>query len=136
MFSFFGLFADPVEGLQEQISEAWPDLTAIVIESPFPAVAIRFGQDIYKPSDEDIPEAVNVSVQKLSARNPAARFLLLRTECWGDTCADWGHVFEDGRIVCQTDGSEALRRLAYHFGVELGPQEIFAPLRRDFPWPT
>jgi hypothetical protein len=58
MFSFFGLFADAVVGLREQISKTWPELTTIMIESPFSAVAVRFRQDIYTPSDENIPDCV------------------------------------------------------------------------------
>jgi hypothetical protein len=83
MFSFFGLFADPAGGLPEQLTKIWPEVSVVRIERPISALAVRFGPDRYVPSDEDIPEPVSRSVMELSAGNPAVRFLLLRTECWG-----------------------------------------------------
>jgi hypothetical protein len=59
MFSFFGLFADPVGGLPEQLSRIWPELSVVRIERPISALAVRFGRDRYVPSDEDIPEPVS-----------------------------------------------------------------------------
>jgi hypothetical protein len=134
MFTFFGLFADPVSGLPEQISRIWPDLNIVSLEQPISAVAVRFGQHLYEPPQEDTPEPVVRTIETLSEKNPDARFLLLRTECWGGQCADWGQVIQNGATTFQADGEGALRRLIKYWGVDLGPQEIFEPLRRDFQW--
>jgi hypothetical protein len=134
MFTFFGLFADPISGLPEQISRIWPDLKIISLERPISAIAARFGLDHYEPSEEDTPEPVVRMVERLSEINPAARFLLLRTECWGGHCANWGQFIQNGATAFQADGETALRRLIKYWGVDLGPQEIFDPLRRDFQW--
>jgi hypothetical protein len=134
MFSFFGLFADPAEGLAEQISTTWPGADVIPMEEPIPAIGARFGQDLYQPDLEDIPEAVARVVESLSAQYPSARFLLLRTECWGGQCWDWGRIIQGGHVVLEAEGDRALGRLIKHWGFDLGPNEIFSPLRRDFPW--
>jgi hypothetical protein len=134
MFTFFGLFADPVGDLPEQISRTWPDLNIVSLEKPISAVAVRFGQDLYEPAQEDTPEPLVRTIERLSKKNSVARFLLLRTECWGGQCANWGQVIQDGATVFKADGEGALRRLVNCWGVDLGPQEIFDPLRRDFQW--
>jgi len=134
VFSFFGLFADPVDGLPEQLSKLWPELGVVTIERPISALAVRFGRDRYVPSDEDIPAPKSRSVMKLSAENTTARFMLLRTECWGGLCANWGQIFLDGRTACTAEGDGALHCLIAHWGVDLGPRGIFEPLRRDFHW--
>jgi hypothetical protein len=134
MFTFFGLFADPVRGLSEQISGTWPSLNVIRLEQPISALGARFGQDHYERELEDIPESTVRAVEKLSTEYPGVRFLLLRTECWGGICGNWGQVIHDGRIVFQARGDGALGRLIRYWGADLGPREIFDPLRRDFPW--
>src|SRR5262245_47155461 len=128
MFTFFGLFADPVSDLPDQISRAWPSLNVIKIGQPISAVAVRFGADTYVPNDEDIPDRVSQAVEGLSQRFPEARFLLLRTECFGGTCGNWGRITQDGATLVEAEGKGALRRLIKHWGVDLGPKEIFAPL--------
>jgi len=134
MFTFFGLFADPVSGLSEQISRTWPGLNVVKMEQPISAVAVRFGDDTYESEREDTPEPVIRTVEGLSREFPDARYLLLRTECWGGICANWGQITQTGRTVLEASGHEALRRLIKHWGVDLGPTEIFAPLGRDFTW--
>jgi len=134
MFSFFGLFADPVGELAEQISTAWPGADVIRIEQPIPAIGARFERDLYQPELEDIPDAVARVVESLSAKYPSARFLLLRTECWGGDCGNSGRIIQRGHIVLEANGDRALRRLIKHWGFDLGPKEIFDSLRRDFPW--
>ena len=134
MFSFFGLFADRAHGLREQICETWPLFPPTLIDTPMSAFAVRFGRNVYDPADENIPDSVYVSVRDLSAQNPACQFLLLRTECFGGDCENWGCIFLQGEIVCDAKGNGALRQLLSYFGVQLGPTEIFEPLRRDFPW--
>jgi hypothetical protein len=62
---------------------------------------------------------------ELSAENTAARFMLLRTECWGGLCANWGQIFLDGKMAFTAEGDSALHRLIAHWGVDLGP-ELFA----------
>lgn len=134
MFSFFGLFADPIDGLQEQLTTRWPGANMARIEKPFAAIGLRFGEEFYQPADEDIPAPLSREVDRLSAQNPGARFLLLRTECSGGTCANWGHVIEGGNTVCRASGEGALRRLVSCFGIDLGDDEVFEPLRRTFSW--
>jgi len=134
MFSFFGLFGDPIDGLLEQLARDWPRANVISIEKPLVALGVRFGQEFYEPSDEDIPDVVTGQIKRVSIENPAARFLMLRTECWGGDCENWGYVLKDGMIVYEAHGDGALRRLVLHFGVDLGANEVFEPLRRDFPW--
>src|SRR5262249_33809531 len=92
MFTFFGLFADPVSGLSEQISRTWPGLNVVKMEQPISAVAVRFGDDTYESEREDTPEPVIRTVEGLSREFPDARYLLLRTECWGGICANWGQI--------------------------------------------
>jgi hypothetical protein len=135
MFTFFGLFADPVSGLSQQISRTWPGLNVIRLEQPISAIAARFDRDHYEPELEDIPEPVIRAVEGLSSANRSARFLLLRTECYGEPCANWGQIVQDGQVVYQAEGPGALGRLIGYWGADLGPREIFDPLRRDFPWP-
>jgi hypothetical protein len=138
VFSFFGLFVDPVPDLSKQLLTIWPDLAVVDIEDPISALAMRFSRDYFVPSDEDIPEPVHVAIKTLSAENPATRFLLLRTECHGGTCGNWGVVVINGETAFEaTDADEkgALRRLIAYWGVDLGPAEVFAPLYRSFPWP-
>jgi hypothetical protein len=134
MFSFFGLFADPISSPSLQISEVWPELRLIRLEAPLTAIAGRFGKDRYEPSREDIPESILLATKALSRRAPAARFLLLRTECSGSGCAHWGQVIQDGQAVFQAEGDGALRRLIGYWGVDIGPSEIFEPLSRSFDW--
>jgi hypothetical protein len=134
MFSFFGLFADPDSDLRERLSRVWPELSVVRIERPISAFAIRFSQDYYEPSDEDTPETIVLKVAELSAENPRLKFLLLRTECWGGICANWGQVFQDGKMTIKAEGDGALRRLIGFWDVDLGPHEIFEPLQRDFGW--
>jgi hypothetical protein len=128
------LFADPVGGLPERLSKIWPELSVVRIESPVSALAVRFGSDRFVPSDEDIPAPISRSVMELSAENATARFMLLRTECWGGLCANWGQIFQDGRTAFKAEGDGALHRLIAYWGVDLGPSGIFEPLRRDFRW--
>ena len=133
MYSFFGLFTDPVPGLPQRICRAWPELSPIKIDNPISAIRVRFGTHRYEPSLEDTPAAVVHTVEDLSQQSPA-RLMLLRTECWGWDGTNWGQIIRDGKTVFKTDGDGALRRLIKHWGVDLGPSEIFAPLQRDFPW--
>jgi hypothetical protein len=135
MFTFFGLFADPVSGLSEQVSQAWPSLNVIRIEQPISAVAARFDENSYEHDIEQKPEHTVQAVEKLSKDCPAARFLLLRAECWGGVCEYWGQIIQDGQTVIEAEGNQsALRRLIEHWGVDLGPNAIFDPLQREFPW--
>jgi hypothetical protein len=108
-------------------------LSPIKIDNPISAIGVRFGTHRYEPSLEDTPAAVVHTVEELSQQSPA-RFMLLRTECWGWDGTNWGQIIRDGKTVFKTDGDGALRRLIKHWGVDLGPSEIFAPLQRDFPW--
>jgi hypothetical protein len=134
MFTFFGLFADPVNGLRDQIARIWTDLKVVRIEQPITAIAVRFGQDRYEREPKDMPMPVMHAVGTLSAEYPAARFMLLRTECWGGLCENWGQVVQGGSTVFQTERDGALGRLIKYWGGDLGANEIFDPLKRDFPW--
>ncbi|ASG23028.1 hypothetical protein [Nitrospirillum viridazoti] len=131
MFIFTGLFADPAEGLPEQFARLWPGLDIIRIDRPIVAIAARFDPHL---DDEAMDRAVPL-VEALSARHPAGRFLLLHTECFGGDCGYRGQILQDGRTVLEADGDgAALRRLIGYWGIDLGPQARFEPLRRDFPW--
>jgi hypothetical protein len=133
MFSFFGLLADPVADLPKRISAAWPELNPMTIDKPITAVGVRFGARHYQPSLKDTPPTLIRTVEELSRQSPE-RFMLLRTECGGGDCANWGQFIREGETVFQAEGDGALRRLIKHWGVDLGPSEIFHPLGRDFPW--
>jgi hypothetical protein len=134
VFTFFGLFTDPVPGLQDQLLERWPSIDITVMASPFPGIAARFPADSYEPANEDLPASVTAETVRISASHPGVRFLLLRTECWGGDCFNWGQLIRDGQLVYETEGKEALRRLVGQYGVDIGAREIFQPLSRDFPW--
>jgi hypothetical protein len=134
MFTFFGLFADPVNDVSPQISRIWPDLKVIRLKEPISATAVRFYRDHYQPEREDIPAPVVRAVERLSTENPTARFLLLRTECVGGVCANWGQIIQNGSTIFRAEGDGALRRLIKCWGVDLGAAEIFEPLSRSFVW--
>lgn len=135
MFTFFGLFTDAVvDSVPLQISEIWPDIRVTRIEEPILALAIRFNQDRYRPEDEDTPVDIVRAVERLSRDNLSARFLLLRTECSSGRCANWGQIIQNGSTIFVAEGDGALRRLIKQWGVDIGPQEVFGPLTRDFAW--
>ena len=134
MFTFFGLFADPVSGLSEQAVRAWPDMDMVRIDRPIQAIAIRFHADSYDRERDEIPKPVVRAVESLSRAFPDARFLLLRTECYDGQCTNWGRIIRNGEVVLDADRDGALRRLILHWGVDIGPLEIFDPLSREFPW--
>jgi hypothetical protein len=134
MFTFFGLFADPTRDLPEQFSRTWPGVDVVTLDQPISAVGVRFGQDRYEPALEDIPEPVIRTVERLSLDYPAIRFLLLRAECSGGICGNWGQIIQNGKVTSQAQGEGALGILIRYWGVDLGPTETFDPLRRDFPW--
>jgi len=134
MFTFFGLFVDPVNDVALPISRNWPGLNLIRLEQPISAIAARFSDEYYQPEREDIPAPVVHAVERLSIENPSARFLLLRTECFGSVCANWGQIIQNGSTLLQAEGKGALRRLIECWGVDIGPEEIFEPLSRSFVW--
>lgn len=105
-----------------------------MIDQPISALAVRFGRDLYRPEEEDLPDSVVRQVVGLSRDLPGVRFLLLRTECSGGDCMNWGIVILNGLPVLRAEGQYALRRLTGYFGVDIGEREAFDPLRRDFQW--
>ena len=111
MFTFFGLFVDPVSDVSPQISRIWPDLKVIRLEEPISAIAARFCHDHYQPEREDIPASVVGAVERLSTENSNARFLLLRTECVGGVCANWG------QIIPRTEAPYSEQRVTERFVV-------------------
>jgi hypothetical protein len=139
-FSFFGVFTDRSPGLVDEFLRCWPSVDIVEITEPFPGIAVRFSRLLYTPAEEDIPESVCSAVQEISRKTPSARFVLLRTECWGGICGNWGKVIIDGNVVVDEpcaaypQGKGTLRRLIGNFGVDIGTLEIFDPLSRDFPW--
>ena len=133
-FTFFGLFADPVSDVSPRISQVWPSLRVIGMEEPIAAIAVRFGRDHYEPEREDIPAPVVRAIERISVDIPTARFLLLRTECFGGDCGNWGQIIQNGSTIFQAEGDGALRRLIECWGVDIGPREIFDPLSRSFVW--
>jgi hypothetical protein len=128
------MFTDPAPGLPDQLLRRWPTIDIALIASPFPGIAARFPANSYEPADEDLPAPVTAETKRISASHPGVRFLLLRTNCWGGDCFNWGQLIRDGQLMYETDGKEALRRLVGQFGVDIGAREIFQPLCRDFPW--
>jgi hypothetical protein len=133
-FSFFGVFAAPASSLREQLLQRWPDVDVVDIDFPISAIGLRFSTGYYKPSDEDTPEFINREIIGLSISHPGVRFLVLRTECWGGDCFNWGRILQDGAVAFEANGDGALRRLVLQLGVDIGSGEKFEPLRREFPW--
>jgi len=142
MFSFFGAFTDATPGLAEQFRQRWPDIDLVSIRRPFCGFAARFQESVYSPSQEDLPESVSNEVQEISLRFSDARIVLLRTECWGGDCSNWGQFIRNGQVVTNEPLTEikenkgVLRRLMSNFDVDIGSPEIFEPLSRSFPWKT
>src|SRR5262245_20267521 len=130
MFSFFGLFSDPTSDLQRAITQTWPEVSVAKIAHPISALAVRFGDDRYAPEDESLPKFVHRQVSDLSVHFLGVRFMLLRTECWGGICGNWGAVILDGEQVFRAEGKNALRRLIGYWGADIGDKEISEPLRR------
>ena len=134
MFSFFGAFTNGHVELAESFRKRWLDADIVEINEPFKGLAIRFQTSVYRPQDEDLPIGVSTAIQEISEEWPNTRFVLLRTECWGGDCENWGEVVAEGRIVATEAGQDALRKLVGHLGGTLGPSAIFQPLSRSFPW--
>ncbi|HKV80203.1 MAG TPA: hypothetical protein VJP02_18790 [Candidatus Sulfotelmatobacter sp.] len=140
MFSFFGAFADRAPNIAEEFARRWPDVDIVKMETPFRGLGVRFQESVYTPEDEDLPEPVSLAVQDISRQNPTVRFILLRTECWGGVCGNWGQFIVDGNIAAEElvvqhpNGEGTLRRLIGHLGVDIGKQERFEALDRRFPW--
>jgi hypothetical protein len=125
--------------LAQEFRRRWPDVDLVQVNQPFRGLAVRFQNSVYAPEDETIPEVISAGVQEISLQVPDVRFVLLRTECWGGECSNWGQFIQYGqRLVSEPPmGSEnggVLRRLLLNLNVDIGPSEIFEPLSRDFPW--
>jgi hypothetical protein len=130
---------DAGPGLAEQFRLRWPEIDLVQISHPFHGLAVRFQNSIYAPDEEDLPTSVSAGVREISLRFPGVRFVLLRTECWGGTCNNWGQVVRGGELVINESpmgprSEGALRRLLLNLDVDLGDCEIFEPLSRSFPW--
>jgi hypothetical protein len=143
MFTFFGVFTDFATNLAEEILHRWADADVVEVSTPFHGFGIRFQKSVYKPEKEDVPEPMSQAIQEISRQNEGVRFLILRTECFGGLCLNWGEYILNGEIVVneeagspQPRGDGTLRRLIGHLGVDIGPSEIFNPLSREFPWKT
>jgi len=135
MYSFFGLFADPVDELAARCKAVWPGLQPMLVADPASLLGLRFDPEFYVPEDEDIPDAVSARIIALSREYPAVRFVVLRTECFGGLCSNWGYIAQAGDVTRREKGDGALSQLMAVFEIDLGSAEIFAPLTRDFPWP-
>jgi len=122
------------------LRQRWPDANVVEINKPFRGLAIRFQESQYTAGSEDLPEPVSAEVQEISRLTPSVRIVLLRTECWGGICQNWGQFILDGRVVVNEPaveppkGQGALRRLIGNLNVDIGPSEIFEPLSRSFTW--
>ena len=143
MFTFFGVFTDFATNLAEEFLHRWADADVVEVTTPFHGLGIRFQMSVYKPEREDVPEPMSQAIREISRQNEGVRFVILRTECCGGTCGNWGQFILNGEIVAneeagapQPHGDDKLRRLIGHLGVDIGPSEIFYPLSRDFPWKT
>lgn len=143
MFSFFGLFADIAPDLSEELNRLWPDCDMVQVSTPFCGLAMRFPGHVYEPSNEDLPERVSNEIILLSTQHVEKCFVLLRTECWGGECFNWGMFIRDGRIVDDLSsvgpsssaiGKGILRRLMSHLGVDIGEEEMLDLLSRSYPW--
>src|SRR6266436_8568052 len=100
---------------------------------------MRFQQSVYRPEDEDLPESVSDQVREISRQNPDVRLVLLRTECWGGDCSNWGQAILNGHVAANeplvpAQQSRGVLRLMANLGADISPSELFAPLSREFPW--
>jgi hypothetical protein len=140
LFSFFGAFTELSPGLAGKFRQRWPDASIIEISKPFLGQAIRFQESQYDAGSEDLPESVSAGMREISQLTPGVRIVLLRTECWGGICRNWGQFILDGRVVVNElaveppEGRGVLRRLIRYLNVDIGPSEIFEPLSRSFTW--
>ena len=129
----------------DRFLQRWPDVDIVSIDKPFRGLAVRFQRPSYDPSEEDLPEPISTGVREISRQTPGVRFVLLRTECWGGSCCNWGQFIVNGAVVVnepcvqvkdinnlEPDG--VLRKLIGYFDVDIGPSEIFEPLAGGFPW--
>jgi hypothetical protein len=145
MFSFFGAFTESHSGLAEMFLQRWPDVDIVELSTPFHGLGVRFQGSVYVPENADLPESISAEVQEISRQTPSVRFVLLRTECWGGICSNWGQFIRGGRVVMNEpvvpvrdinhptpDG--VLPRLISYLGADIGPSEMFEPLSCDFPW--
>ena len=139
LFSFFGVFMDERTGLAQEFRRRWPDIDLVQIQKPFRGLAVRFQNSVYTAGDETMPESISAGVQEISVDVPDVRFVLLRTECWGGECSNWGQFIQNGQLIVNelplSSGNKGvLQRLLSNLDVEMGASEIFEPLSRDFPW--
>lgn len=139
LFSFFGVFMDERLGLAEQFRHRWPDVDVVEMKHPFRGLAVRFQESVYAPEEEELPESVSAGLREISTSFPDMRFVLLRTECWGGDCTNWGQFVRGGETVMNEpptgpQNTGVLRRLLFNLDVDLGDSEIFEPLSRSFPW--
>lgn len=134
MYSFFGFFADPAEGLAARCAALRAGSQLLQFNDPTPLLGVRFDPTVYVPADEDITDAVSTQIVALSRDYPAVRSMALRTECFGGFCSNWGFVARAGDIIAHEEGHGALRRLVAAFDVDLGLAEFFHPLKRDIVW--
>jgi hypothetical protein len=122
----------------------WPDVDIVELSTPFHGIGVRFRGSVYVPEDADLPGSISAEVQKISRQTPSVRFVLLRTECWGGICSNWGQFIRGGRVVVnaplvlvqdinQPTPDGVLHRLISYLGADIGPSEMFEPLSGDFP---
>src|SRR5690349_6836056 len=109
MFSFFGLFSRETPGLLEDMATRWPSSDVTRLEEPFQGLALRYSSDLYTPSDEDIPAEIATQIIELSTQHPTQTFVVVRTECWGGSCMNWGTVCQNGRAEHVESQDGALR---------------------------
>jgi hypothetical protein len=137
-YQFFGAFTDPHPDLRREFEERWPHADVLELAEPFHGWAVRFNEEAWQ-NEVDLPQAVTAAVLEISRRIPEIRIVLLRTECFGGDCENWGQCIRNGDVVMDEPHIDdaprgALRRLIRNFNVDIGEREIFEPLSRAFPW--
>ena len=138
-YIFFGAFTDPDPDLRREFRQRWPDADVVEIAKPFHGLAVRFAEKTWHHNNVELPGTVTAAMLEISRQLPEVRILLLRTECFGGDCENWGECIRGGRVVMNepyVDSAPegALRRLISNFGVDIGEREIFEPLSRAFRW--
>src|SRR4051794_34236235 len=98
MFSFFGAFTDLDPEIRREFSRRWPDVDVVEIDKPFRGLAVRFHESVYLADKEGVPEPITSGALEISKSTPKVQIVLLRSECWGGICGNWGQFICGGTV--------------------------------------
>jgi len=129
----------------DDLLDEFPDADNTIICEPFRGLGLRLNsfRQACKP---DAPvdamqwraafQGFGPHIARFSLHYPRYVFVYVAAEYVHGHCEYKGAVFCNGKTICSEDWSDsgALRRLVNHLKCDIGKEEHFEPLGRDFPW--